>query len=142
MGERQPAYCVASGGSRVDEIGGRDRDRTGLQRRERKSICFFFQAEDGIRDTSVTGVQTCALPISRALARVDEAEQREVAQEHTPVRSEAGEQPAPVEPPLAGDRKSVVEGKRVEHGGRRMKERKINGGTAAGLLRRERWVTG
>src|SRR5437762_14147995 len=29
-------------------------------------ICyfFFFQAEDGIRDTSVTGVQTCALPIS------------------------------------------------------------------------------
>src|SRR5207237_7739325 len=26
--------------------------------------CFFFQAEDGIRDSSVTGVQTCALPIS------------------------------------------------------------------------------
>src|SRR5207237_5812611 len=24
---------------------------------------FFFQAEDGIRDSSVTGVQTCALPI-------------------------------------------------------------------------------
>src|SRR5437879_6929171 len=29
-------------------------------------IVFFFQAEDGIRDTSVTGVQTCALPISDA----------------------------------------------------------------------------
>src|SRR2546422_8087626 len=33
------------------------------------SICFivfffFFQAEDGIRDVAVTGVQTCALPIS------------------------------------------------------------------------------
>src|SRR5699024_9108836 len=26
--------------------------------------CFFFQAEDGIRDRNVTGVQTCALPIS------------------------------------------------------------------------------
>src|SRR5437763_13667774 len=26
-------------------------------------VFFFFQAEDGIRDTSVTGVQTCALPI-------------------------------------------------------------------------------
>src|SRR2546430_4878331 len=26
--------------------------------------CFFFQAEDGIRDLTVTGVQTCALPIS------------------------------------------------------------------------------
>src|SRR5258706_4732977 len=29
-------------------------------------LCFFFQAEDGIRYWSVTGVQTCALPICRA----------------------------------------------------------------------------
>src|SRR5699024_562797 len=28
------------------------------------SHCFFFQAEDGIRDRNVIGVQTCALPIS------------------------------------------------------------------------------
>src|SRR5699024_12693537 len=28
------------------------------------SFFFFFQAEDGIRDRNVTGVQTCALPIS------------------------------------------------------------------------------
>src|SRR2546429_2015166 len=28
------------------------------------SVSFFFQAEDGIRDVAVTGVQTCALPIS------------------------------------------------------------------------------
>src|SRR5438876_2014267 len=28
-------------------------------------LFFFFQAEDGIRDGRVTGVQTCALPISR-----------------------------------------------------------------------------
>src|SRR5256884_4650575 len=28
------------------------------------SMFFFFQAEDGIRDVAVTGVQTCALPIS------------------------------------------------------------------------------
>src|SRR3712207_8787279 len=27
------------------------------------SVFFFFQAEDGIRDIGVTGVQTCALPI-------------------------------------------------------------------------------
>src|SRR2546422_3530853 len=27
-------------------------------------VVFFFQAEDGIRDVAVTGVQTCALPIS------------------------------------------------------------------------------
>src|SRR2546425_3929601 len=30
---------------------------------------FFFQAEDGIRDKLVTGVQTCALPISFELSR-------------------------------------------------------------------------
>src|SRR3989449_8337613 len=34
-------------------------------------ICvFFFQAEDGIRDVAVTGVQTCALPISKAVRGV------------------------------------------------------------------------
>src|SRR5437763_9362814 len=34
-------------------------------------VCFFFfQAEDGIRDTSVTGVQTCALPICATGRRV------------------------------------------------------------------------
>src|SRR5437764_9750729 len=37
---------------------------------------FFFQAEDGIRDTSVTGVQTCALPISRSLSRNPEIKWR------------------------------------------------------------------
>src|SRR6266702_3592777 len=33
-------------------------------------LFFFFQAEDGIRDGHVTGVQTCALPIYPALAAV------------------------------------------------------------------------
>src|SRR2546430_15704352 len=33
------------------------------------SLLFFFQAEDGIRDLTVTGVQTCALPISTTSAR-------------------------------------------------------------------------
>src|SRR6266853_4605520 len=31
---------------------------------------FFFQAEDGIRDLTVTGVQTCALPIFMVLKQV------------------------------------------------------------------------
>src|SRR3712207_3796848 len=34
---------------------------------ERYECFFFFQAEDGIRDIGVTGVQTCALPISKFL---------------------------------------------------------------------------
>src|SRR5699024_12221071 len=39
----------------------------GADSRMRRAVyghCFFFQAEDGIRDRNVTGVQTCALPIS------------------------------------------------------------------------------
>src|SRR5256886_8291666 len=35
---------------------------------------FFFQAEDGIRDLTVTGVQTCALPIYAGPGDSDEAE--------------------------------------------------------------------
>src|SRR5439155_9669338 len=34
-------------------------------------LVFFFQAEDGIRDGHVTGVQTCALPISSVVRRLD-----------------------------------------------------------------------
>src|SRR2546429_4346060 len=42
---------------------------------EVSGICvffFFFQAEDGIRDVAVTGVQTCALPISSSGRRLPE----------------------------------------------------------------------
>src|SRR5256885_5757359 len=35
-------------------------------------LFFFFQAEDGIRDYKVTGVQTCALPIFAGDARIAE----------------------------------------------------------------------
>src|SRR6266536_2528869 len=35
-----------------------------LGRQDQLLYLFFFQAEDGIRDPLVTGVQTCALPIS------------------------------------------------------------------------------
>src|SRR5260370_14222752 len=67
---------------------------------------FFFQAEDGIRDSSVTGVQTCALPISwpchRALAGWRHA------------RDGAGGARPGSEPfPQAGD---VVRGQAVEQG--------------------------
>src|SRR5437773_3622069 len=41
--------------------------QAGIRTREKEAVretFFFFQAEDGIRDRDVTGVQTCALPIS------------------------------------------------------------------------------
>src|SRR5437016_6698415 len=78
------------------------------------SMCFFFfQAEDGIRDWSVTGVQTCALPISPHLysrtALHGEALGRELAAADVVV-----------------DRKSVRVGKGVDLGGRRIiKKKKI-----------------
>src|SRR6267143_6101721 len=37
---------------------------------------FFFQAEDGIRDGTVTGVQTCALPIYGSVRRAGQVSQR------------------------------------------------------------------
>src|SRR2546422_6952048 len=40
------------------------------------AIFFFFQAEDGIRDVAVTGVQTCALPISAWAQLLAHAESR------------------------------------------------------------------
>src|SRR5262249_43412656 len=63
---------VRRAGSGHDGQGGRTRTakhavcrrRLGLVLRLRRTlVAFFFQAEDGIRDWSVTGVQTCALPI-------------------------------------------------------------------------------
>src|SRR5258707_7832305 len=42
-----------------------DAVRTITGRQLSTNFFFFFQAEDGIRDIGVTGVQTCALPISR-----------------------------------------------------------------------------
>src|SRR2546430_4080501 len=46
-------------------------------------VFFFFQAEDGIRDLTVTGVQTCALPISKSFfLRFRQSYQGEVRNEH------------------------------------------------------------
>src|SRR6266581_5263267 len=67
---------------------------------------FFFQAEDGIRDGRVTGVQTCALPISIGIERLLDVR----AAEDEPLRGAVGslagwlkslsrgEDPRPVEP--------------------------------------------
>src|SRR2546426_10842722 len=42
-----------------------------IQWRSSLFVFFFFQAEDGIRDYKVTGVQTCALPILRGPVRLE-----------------------------------------------------------------------
>src|SRR5204863_4366384 len=52
---------------------------------------FFFQAEDGIRDLYVTGVQTCALPISGE--RVDHAPANLVVSDDEDGEIDAGPRP-------------------------------------------------
>src|SRR5207253_7991368 len=44
-------------------------DLSGHQQKCDMCVFFFFQAEDGIRDGHVTGVQTCALPILNVSSR-------------------------------------------------------------------------
>src|SRR6266853_3869695 len=74
---------------------------------------FFFQAEDGIRDLTVTGVQTCALPISMVCSRRS--------------RCAAESRPAPKRWPSRPSRTRSEErrvGKSVDLGGRRIIKKK------------------
>src|SRR2546426_12547453 len=92
---------------------------------------FFFQAEDGIRDYKVTGVQTCALPISLRGGRRRHAVPRRgcggaVGHPGQVVAGAAGAR-IPADRRDAHDqrdRKSVVEGKSGDLGGRRIIKKK------------------
>src|SRR2546430_3980754 len=60
-------------------------------------LFFFFQAEDGIRDLTVTGVQTCALPIydgghgaDRKLIGSDDDTRERVSNDHSNGAAESG----------------------------------------------------
>src|SRR5256885_4290579 len=66
------SYAVLRSMMGVQEMGAHGRS-SACGRSAYHVLIFFFQAEDGIRDYKVTGVQTCALPICRHL---DDARQR------------------------------------------------------------------
>src|SRR3712207_8103430 len=97
---------------------------------------FFFQAEDGIRDIGVTGVQTCALPIFQPRAagrRSFLSSDRTVCPPPGGQERQSGRlrphpaQSAPdavVDRARSSDRKSVVSGKSVDLGGRRIIKKK------------------
>src|SRR2546422_805595 len=80
------------------------------------TVFFFFQAEDGIRDVAVTGVQTCALPICEAGPPRDAAHLRGAqdggeVESQPPTGGPAREWVRPTGRLMAGrevDRKSVV----------------------------------
>src|SRR3712207_9167077 len=91
---------------------------------------FFFQAEDGIRDIGVTGVQTCALPIFFPADPLLPVSRRAPASSSAATGAcrpgpGAVSQAGSVPPAATGtDRKSVVEGKSVDLGGRRIIKKK------------------
>src|SRR3712207_9530500 len=98
-------------------------------------MLFFFQAEDGIRDIGVTGVQTCALPISNG-AGTSFTEADGPVRDGKPVLDPQdvliafsdGDDDDDNGYPDDIDRKSVVQGKSVDLGGRRIIKKKNGGG--------------
>src|SRR5262249_59680731 len=97
---------------------------------------FFFQAEDGIRDWSVTGVQTCALPIFAPQAPAYGAPALVV--DHRPQDAARGELPRP--PPqrraYPGQAGGEDVGRRVDAHELRSEERRV------GKECRSRWAPG
>src|SRR5256885_11455654 len=93
-------------------------------------LFVFLQAEDGIRDYKVTGVQTCALPIYRwwISAGGSSGSRRARRRRRIPGRRRPWSGPCgggracarPRTRRTPRDRKSGVEGKRVDLGGRRI----------------------
>src|SRR5437762_5930929 len=90
----------------------------------RGTTCFFFQAEDGIRDTSVTGVQTCALPIYSRSASAPRSGDRRA---RNPDRGALADRLCVMQLPWARPRPRSEErrvGKSVDTGGRRTSGKK------------------
>src|SRR5256885_337639 len=56
-------HLVGEAGEEGEVIRAVDEPHAAADERGEDLVFFFFQAEDGIRDYKVTGVQTCALPI-------------------------------------------------------------------------------
>src|SRR5256885_7836399 len=88
---------------------------------------FFFQAEDGIRDYKVTGVDVCSSDLEGQFGCAVVLDPAKIAD----VSDADGNHLVVAKPPQAywvgtgwEDRKSVVEGKRVDLGGRRIIKKK------------------
>src|SRR5437764_2860954 len=85
-------------------------------------VVFFFQAEDGIRDTSVTGVQTCALPISMSWSW---ASARSSSTSPTRTASPRRRRSSPLMPPPIRDRAGSSAAAGTRRAGIRSEERRV-----------------
>src|SRR4051794_41896326 len=86
-------------------------------------IFFFFQAEDGIRDGRVTGVQTCALPICRERIQIATDQMgRQVERQVRPVEPARGRRQRQI------GRASCRERGESSVGGGSLKKKKREGG--------------
>src|SRR2546430_16175729 len=102
---------------------------------DHKLLDFFFQAEDGIRDLTVTGVQTCALPISLAASSSVMAIRR-AALGAGAVRRLAGGRlitPGPEEPEVLRTEEPIQRGRPARHGAGELEQ---TGGALAQLEER------
>src|SRR5215217_1333876 len=91
---------------------------------------FFFQAEDGIRDIGVTGVQTCALPICWRLGLMS-ADERDRASDVEPVR---GTRLPPGRSIPRGELRSLFEVCAAEANDPRMRARGVRDASMLALL--------
>src|SRR5262249_58693420 len=89
---------------------------------------FFFQAEDGIRDWSVTGVQTCALPIFDVIVTAGEGGTRAVKEVTSTIPIVMGSDDDPVTggivASLRSEERRVGEEGRVRGGGGDVKKKR------------------
>src|SRR2546422_1937071 len=83
---------------------------------------FFFQAEDGIRDVAVTGVQTCALPIFSKRTGTCIPRPQTAPWKHLPAASASLHQ-LPVWPPALAPRRSLRRSLQSEIGRASCRER-------------------
>src|SRR3712207_7543002 len=85
---------------------------------------FFFQAEDGIRDIGVTGVQTCALPICERLLAVANDESKSM-EERFEARLKLAELPRNASPSRIRNRCEITGRPRAYYRKLRSEERRV-----------------
>src|SRR5699024_11652356 len=108
---------------------------------------LFFQAEDGIRDRNVTGVQTCALPISEDAALLKKIQEKGIpcviawnkADLSGGEQPKTGEQLGTKEQPIPIVKVSGATGQGIHEIGRASCRERVERAVAAGVEQEKRW---